>query len=199
MLPKLPSAHPRLLHPARRPGALALLLAAIGLGLAVAPQGPATARQAQTGAQAWARSAVWNSGHAPESLLEPGGVAPGAGGSFLVADTGHDRVVTIDPNGATLSSFGGRGDGAAQLRAPRDLAVDLGRDRVYVVDSGNRRVAIFRLDGSPIGQWRSGGPSFGFAPHAVAVAPASGEVYVLSRLPWGFIDRFSATGAWLGG
>ena len=32
-LPKLPSAHPRLLHPARRPGALALLLAAIGLGL----------------------------------------------------------------------------------------------------------------------------------------------------------------------
>ena len=199
MLPMLPSAHPRLLHPARRPGALALLLAAIGLGLAVAPQGPATARQAQTGAQAWARSAVWNSGHAPESLLEPGGVAPGAGGSFLVADTGHDRVVTIDPNGATLSSFGGRGDGAAQLRAPRDLAVDLGRDRVYVVDSGNRRVAIFRLDGSPIGQWRSGGPSFGFAPHAVAVAPASGEVYVLSRLPWGFIDRFSATGAWLGG
>ncbi len=195
----MPPAHEALSPPSPRPGALSLLLAALGLTLAAAPEGPATALRAQSGGQSWSRSAVWSGGHAPESLLDPGGVAAGAGGSFLVADTGHDRVVTIDASGTVLSSFGGRGDGVAALRAPRDLAVDLGRDRVYVVDSGNRRVAIFRLNGSPVGQWRSGGPNFGFAPHAVAVAPGSGEVYVLSRLPWGFIDRFSPSGAWLGG
>lgn len=193
-----PAPHPAL-PAARRFGLLALLLAAAGLGLGRAPMDPAAPVRAQAGAQAWTRVAVWNGGHAPESLLEPGGVAPAAGGAFLVADTGHDRVVSVDATGTVRGVLGGRGDGPAQLRAPRDLAVDLSRDRVYVVDTGNRRVAIFRLDGSPIGQWRSGGPAFGFAPHAVAVAPATGEVYVLSRLPWGFIDRFSPSGAWLGG
>ncbi|MBK7782302.1 MAG: hypothetical protein IPJ58_16315 [Ardenticatenia bacterium] len=106
--------------------------------------------------------------------------------------------MTIDPNGATPQQLRRTRRRGRAASAPRDLAGPGPRPRLR---GGQRQPprGHLRLDGSPIGQWRSGGPSFGFAPHAVAVAPASGEVHVLSRLPWGFIDRFSATGARLGG
>ncbi len=195
MLSPAPAGRRRLLAPGLC--ATVLVLAALAAGRPAAP-GPTTVL-AQSGPLSFTRSAVWPGGYDPDSLLDAGGVAAGRDGRFLLADTGHDRVLTVDRDGRVLAAFGRRGDGPDQLRTPRDLAVDLGRDRVYVVDGGNRRISIFRLDGSPVAQWRSGGPDFGFAPHAVAVAPASGEVYVLSRLPWGLIDRFSPDGAWLGG
>lgn len=194
MLSPAPAGRRRLFAPGLC--ACALVLTALSAGWRAASP---PVLQAQTGPLTLERVAVWPGSYAPESLLDAGGLAAGRDGRFLLADSGHDRVVTLDRDGRQLAAFGRRGDGPDQLRAPRDLAVDLGRDRVYVVDSGNRRISIFRLDGSPVAQWRSGGPDFGFAPHAVAVAPGSGEVYVLSRLPWGLIDRFSPDGAWLGG
>jgi Mg-chelatase subunit ChlD/DNA-binding beta-propeller fold protein YncE len=176
--------------------ALSLLL--LTLLPSLAPTTTPTA-QAQTGARAWARTAVWQPGFNPDSLLDPRGVEAAPGGLFYVADRGHDRIVVVDQNGDIQRSFGSRGDGPRELREPRDVAIDAARDRVYVVDGGNRRIAVFQMDGTPVDQWRSAGPEFGFVPYAVAVSPASGQVYVLSRLPWGFIDRFDADGEWLSG
>ena len=49
----------------------------------------------------------------------------------------------------------------------------------------------------PVDQWTAGGPSLGFVPHAIDVVAATGHVYVLSRLPWGVLDRFDSSGQWL--
>ena len=146
----------------------------------------------------WSRTAVWSPSYDPDTLLDPQGVAAAPNGRFFVADRGHDRVVLIDSLGQIERAIGGRpGDAPNQLRAPSDVAVDLARDRLYVADSGNRRISVFRLDGTPIERWNSGGPNLGFVPRAVAVVPSSGHVYVLSRLPWGVLDRFDASGQWL--
>jgi hypothetical protein len=68
-------------------------------------------------------------------------------GSFLVADTGNDRVRRIAPDG-TISTLAGsqggfRGDGGdathARLNRPRGLAIEPSGD-VLVVDQGNHRV-----------------------------------------------------------
>ena len=196
-----PSQRPKP-SPSLRARAAALLALGMLLALALGPHGTGhapTAVLAQGAPTDWQRVAVWQPGFNADSLLDPVGVDAGPGAQFFVADRGHDRIVVIDAAGNILRSFGGRGDGPGQLRQPRDLAVDAGRDRIYVVDSGNRRLAIFRLDGSYVDSWRWAGPDFGFVPHAVTVSPLTGQVYVLSRLPWGFIDRFEPDGRWLGG
>ncbi len=158
-----------------------------------------TAAHAQAGDITWQRVDIWEPGYNPGSLLDPAGADAGPGGVFFVADSGHDRVVVVDAAGDIVRDFGGLGDGPAELRRPRDVAVDAARDRIYVVDTGNRRISVFRLDGSPLLQWRTAGPDFGFVPHAVTVSPDTGQVFVLSRLPWGHVDRFSPDGTWQDG
>lgn len=155
--------------------------------------------QAPAAPRTWVVDAVRSPSYDPTSLLDPRGVAAGPGSTFLVADLGHHRVVTVGADGAVLRAFGQGGDGPTGLEQPTDLAVDANRDRVYVADYGNRRVSVFTLEGAPVEHWRRAGPGQAFAPYAVAVAPTTGEVYVISRLTGGRVERFDADGAWLSG
>jgi hypothetical protein len=78
----------------------------------------------------------------------PQGVAFGSDGSVYVADSGHDKVVRVHPDGTvtTVAGTGDRGysgDGGAaeqaQLNFPTD--VTLGPDgSVYIADRGNHRI-----------------------------------------------------------
>jgi Mg-chelatase subunit ChlD/DNA-binding beta-propeller fold protein YncE len=175
-------------------GLVAVVLFAAGTGPPAAV--PAAAQAAPRG---WRQVETRLPSYAPDSMLAPGGLDDMPGGGFAVADAGRDRVVVIDGAGAVVRSFGVEGDGPTGLADPSDVAVDAARDRLYVVDRANRRLSVFTLGGTPVGHWRDAGPEYAFVPWAVASSPASGDVYVLSRLPWGRVDRFASDGRWLGG
>jgi RHS repeat-associated protein len=88
-------------------------------------------------------------------LANPAGVAAAPDGTVYIADTFHNRLRMVSPDG-TISTVAGdgipgaRGDGGsaneARLRLPRDVAV--GEDgSVYVADTGNGLIRRVRLDG----------------------------------------------------
>jgi len=55
-------------------------------------------------------------------------------------------VQVFNRQGQLLYYFGGRGANAGQFQLPAGLFIDQ-NDRIYVVDSFNRRVQIFRYYG----------------------------------------------------
>jgi DNA-binding beta-propeller fold protein YncE len=74
--------------------------------------------------------------------------------------------------------FGGPADAPEAFYGPRGLAVDT-QGRVYVADTGNKRIVIFDLDGKYLTQFGTSGMSLGQLDEPVAVAlDAAGNVYV---------------------
>ena len=179
------------------PTLLGLLLAVTAL--AAAERGHASSDQLPDAPRTWTRVALRQAGYDPGTLLDPRGVGRAPGDRFYVADRGHQRVAVVDGTGAVVAAFGVPGTGPTGLEEPLDVAVDASRDRVYVADYGNRRVAVFTLQGIPVAHWRQAGPDEAFAPYAVAAAPDSGDLFVVSRVTGGRVERFSADGTWLQG
>ncbi|MFA5140503.1 MAG: LamG-like jellyroll fold domain-containing protein [Elusimicrobiota bacterium] len=90
---------------------------------------------------------------------KPKAVDVDSAGNMFIADTRHHRVVELSPTGALLLEIGdirtnkaqnksfhpGKGNG--QFRQPSGVAV--GQDgKIYVSDTGNRRIQVFSPDGS---------------------------------------------------
>ncbi len=94
-------------------------------------------------------------------------------GTVYVADYSN-RILMYTPDGAYLGSFG-----SAQLNAPRHIAIDRSRGRVYVCDEGNNRVDVFNSAGAYLTSFGGFGPANGQfeGPLAVAVDSA-GSIYV---------------------
>ncbi len=104
-------------------------------------------------------------------LNEPSGVAVDADGNVYVADTWNARVAKFGPDGAWIKSWGsGREDfgdgrratdtkGEAQANAdnplgfygPRNVLV-VG-ERVYIADTGNKRIVVTDREGNFVEQW----------------------------------------------
>jgi hypothetical protein len=81
-------------------------------------------------------------------LVTPTGVAVDADGRVYLVDSGEDRVKRYDPCcGAfeVLPCLGGEGSAPRRLQDPHGIAVDAGR--LYVADTGNRRIQVFSLHG----------------------------------------------------
>ncbi len=93
------------------------------------------------------------------------------GGRLYVADMGNDVIKLLDPN--TLETLGEVGRG--ELDGPHDLAFDAA-GRLIVADSGNDRLVVFALDGSPPSPLAGRRDGLG-SPEGVAVA-GRGSVYV---------------------
>ena len=81
-------------------------------------------------------------GEPATALTQPWGMALDALNNVYVADTGGDRVVKFDSQGAVLTKWGGSGRGPGQFVQPHGVAVDAAGN-VYVMDSGNARVQKF--------------------------------------------------------
>jgi DNA-binding beta-propeller fold protein YncE len=101
---------------------------------------------------------------------------------------------------ALVRVWGSRGQGSAQLDAPRGIAVWGGF--VYVADMANSRVQKFTATGTPVARWGGRGEGLGpepvegdghlFEPSDVAV-DAHGFVYVID--PWtAVVQKFTADG-----
>jgi DNA-binding beta-propeller fold protein YncE len=89
-----------------------------------------------------------------------------------------------------LATWGRAGSGPGEFRDPRGIAVDA-QGRLYVADTGNRRVQVLDANGQPLAQWAGPSPAF-IEPCAVAVSP-QGQVYVLDTQA-DIAYRFSAQG-----
>lgn len=111
--------------------------------------------------------------NAPLGVIDdPSGVHVAADGTVFVADRGLHRVQRFTAEGQPLGEYGRLGVDPGELVTPSGVATDLGRDRVYISDTGNARISVHRLDGGFEALWD------GFKrPQAIAVAPG-GMVYV---------------------
>lgn len=96
----------------------------------------------------------------------PGGIGVDSQGNVYVADTWNHRVEKFDKDGKFLLAFGGfinlSDDAAAsdpevdaKFYGPRGIAVGPD-DKIYVTDTGNKRVLIFDTTGKAVGQINSG-------------------------------------------
>jgi DNA-binding beta-propeller fold protein YncE len=84
-----------------------------------------------------------------------------------------DNVHRVEIDGeAKAEPFISREDGKAALSAPRGLAVDA-EGNIYVADSGNARVAVFKPSGEFLAEIPAGGQ-----PQDLAVSAKTGAVYV---------------------
>jgi DNA-binding beta-propeller fold protein YncE len=121
----------------------------------------------------------WDVAVAPVKVSE---AAPSAesdpGGAIYVADTWNHRIQKLSAEGNLVTSWGlfgqyGPEDGDAagwgSFYGPRGVAV--GPDgRVYVADTGNKRVQVFEPDGQYAFQWGGAGVLEGYLDEPVGIA-----------------------------
>ncbi|MBC6935624.1 MAG: TIGR03663 family protein [Chloroflexi bacterium] len=116
----------------------------------------------------------------------PNGIAVGPDGSLYVADTWNYRIQKFTPEGEFITAWGQRGEYglAAQTEptdgfwGPRAVAVDA-QGRVYVADTGNKRIRVYTSDGLFLYDIGSGGSGSGQLdePTGLALSP-DGILYV---------------------
>jgi len=65
-------------------------------------------------------------------------------GTLLVSEFGNNRLQRFDRTGRSLETWGGTGTAPGQLLSPWS-AVVTEKGMVYVLDSGNNRIQVFRM------------------------------------------------------
>ncbi len=78
-------------------------------------------------------------------LNRPKGVAVDSAGHIYVVEGLHDLVQIFDENGVLLLGFGESGSGDGQFWLPTGITIV--NDVIYVADSANRRIEMFRYTG----------------------------------------------------
>lgn len=108
-------------------------------------------------------------------LAGPHGLAVARDGAVLICDTGHGRVIRVDPAGGVST--------LVRIGEPRgiDVAAD---GTVYVVEAVAKRIGRFSATGASLGVV---GPTF-VDPYDVEVAP-KGVLYVVETAAAGHIER----------
>jgi len=140
---------------------------------------------------------VWTGDGSPTGQFNhPRNVALGPDGTIYLADSGNNRIVKFDADGAFVTAWGHlckmyeaqagcqEPDGAGGLNDPWGLAVDQD-GYVYVADTWNHRIQRFSGDGAFVGMWgvhgvnedASGADGLFWGPRDVAVGP-EGRIYV---------------------
>jgi DNA-binding beta-propeller fold protein YncE len=102
--------------------------------------------------------------------LRPWGIAVGPGGEVFVTDSQNGLVLRLDFSDRVEVSFGVFGRGLAHMDQPRGIYVSADR-RVYLCDSGNRRVQVLDGLGNVLYQW---------------AIPGDGEPWDLAVDRWGY-------------
>ncbi|UCF39672.1 MAG: hypothetical protein JSW43_07945 [Gemmatimonadota bacterium] len=108
----------------------------------------------------------------------------GPGGMIVVLDGGDDRVKLFDSAGRALRTLGGTGEGPAEFSAA--WLLELRGDTLRVLDTDQRKIVTFSLDGELLATRRIGFSVFqhGF-PEAFASAPG-GRLFIAGVRGCGF-------------
>jgi hypothetical protein len=116
-----------------------------------------------------------------EEFDEPTGIAAGANGLLVVADTNHDRVQVLETD-IFLGSFGGFGEGNGQFLRPIGVTGNPKTGDIYVTDGDLHRVQKFDTAGTfraTTGSFGTGERSFnaplGLAVDRVTESPATAK------------------------
>jgi len=101
-----------------------------------------------------------------------------------VADTWNHRIQVFDGDGGFVTKWGALGqmpsasDGEQLFYGPRDLVID-NQGRLFVSDTGNKRIMVFKSDGTYVAQWGGGGLIAGSFEEPVGLAlDSDGDLYV---------------------
>ncbi len=134
----------------------------------------------------WGTFGDLNTGDAPQgTFFEPWGVAVGPDGSVYVTDTWNHRVQKFSRNGTAVKMWGAFGQPSPEdpnseyfFWGPRGIAVD-SDGRVFVADTGNKRIVVYDANGTYLTEFGSGGFDPGQFDEPVGVAVGrDGTVYV---------------------
>lgn len=142
-------------------------------------------------------------------LFHPAGIAVDRYGTVVLVERGNHRLTRASSRGGAPNSLqpnqppqriGAFGNGPGQFAAPEDVAVDGDGKRIYVADTGNRRVQVLAPSGQVLAIW----PDVGL-PRGIALGPGIGpdgallpdaRVYVADA-EGRRIRVFDREGAWL--
>ena len=87
----------------------------------------------------------WGSlGEADGQFHGPSGLSIDANDNIYVTDKNNNRVQIFSNDGQFIGKFGVAGAGDGQLNGPEGVGVDKDTGTVYVADTGNTRIQVFK-------------------------------------------------------
>jgi sugar lactone lactonase YvrE len=98
-------------------------------------------------------------------------------GSYVVADTGNDRVKRYDAGGTLQWNVGGFGSVLGKFNDPRDVGID-DAGNIYVADTGNARIVKMNAAGTSLAAWKGDASDKIGSPIGVTVSLYTDRVYV---------------------
>jgi DNA-binding beta-propeller fold protein YncE len=84
------------------------------------------------------------SGEGSGEFRAPAGLAVDRDDNLYVTEIGNNRVQVFDKAGKFLTMWGRKGSGAGEFFNPHGVIVDRGTGYVYVADTSNNRVQVFK-------------------------------------------------------
>lgn len=81
------------------------------------------------------------------AFANPGDIVEDGAGNIYIADAGQYRIQKFNRDGKFLATFGRKGQGPGEFSTLRSLSID-STDRLHALDDSQRRIQIFRTDGS---------------------------------------------------
>ena len=131
-------------------------------------------------------------GSGPNNFLYPSRIAVASDGTVFVADTWDNNIVMDHVDDATktvteLGQFGSFGTGPGQFKQPHGLAFYYGApgvadDELFVVDTNNKRIEVFDVNGNFLYQFGSAktvGGKFQGDLRGIAIDQTNGWVYIV--------------------
>jgi DNA-binding beta-propeller fold protein YncE len=84
------------------------------------------------------------SGEGSGEFRAPAGIAFDRDDNLYVTEIGNNRVQVFDNTGKFLTMWGRKGSAAGEFGSPHGIIVDRGTGYVYVADTSNNRVQVFK-------------------------------------------------------